>query len=89
MHHAHSIFTYWAIPDRLLLVKFAVKCFNLSAIQVYAPTGSADRKAVAQFHNIVDEAEQQCKEREASTVLGDTNGKRKTWRCGEAFWSLC
>ena len=63
------------MPDRLLLVKFAEEPFNLSFIQAYAPTSTADPEAIAQLYNDVDEAEQQCKDREASIVLENTTGK--------------
>ena len=58
---AKSMMGYWALSDRVILVKFRGKPFDISVIQVYAPTTDADSDEVDSFYEKVDMAMSQCK----------------------------
>ena len=45
----HNIIGYCAMSDRVLLVKFDNKHFNISVIQVYAPTQDATEEELEEF----------------------------------------
>ena len=66
---------YWAISERVLLVRLKGAPFNICIIQVYAPTSEHDEEEVDQFYQELDQARQQCKEHEVIMVIGDLNAK--------------
>ena len=68
---AKCISGFWAISDRVLLVKLKAKPFDLSVIQVYAPTSNADQKTKDQLYCDLE----QCKDREVNIIIGDLNAK--------------
>ena len=45
---------YWAISERVLLVRVKGKPFNLCIIQVYAPTSKHDEEEVGRFYDEVN-----------------------------------
>ena len=66
---------YWALSDRVMLVKFRGKPFDISVIQVYAPTTDADSDEIDSFYEKVDAAMSQCKSQDVVLVMGDFNAK--------------
>ncbi len=42
---------YWAIPDRVIVVRLKGVPFNICIIQVYAPTSEHDEEEVDQFYS--------------------------------------
>ena len=70
-----SILGYWAISDRILLVKLKGHPFNISIIQVYAPTAECDEEEINQFYNMIEMAKEHCKSQEVVIIMGDLNAK--------------
>ena len=72
--HANSIIGYWAVSDRILLVKLKGKP-NINIIQTYAPTSDSTEEELDEFYDQLDEARRQCKNHEIVIVMGDMNAK--------------
>ena len=72
---ARSILGYWAISDRILLVKLKGQPFNIVVIQAYAPTTGADDDEIDNFYEKLDTAKAQCKSQDVIIVMGDFNAK--------------
>lgn len=72
---AKTILGYWAISDRVLLVKLKSAPFNISIIQCYAPTCDSSDEDLEAFYEDMDKAIHQCKSQEVIMVLGDLNSK--------------
>ncbi|GFN78082.1 craniofacial development protein 2-like [Plakobranchus ocellatus] len=65
---------YWALSDRVLLVKIAGKP-DLNIIQVYAPTANSNDEDLDKFYNELDTAKTQCKSQDPLIIMGDFNAK--------------
>lgn len=74
-HTSKCTLGYWALSDRVILVKLKGNPFNVSIIQVYAPTSDADDEEVEKFYETVDEAYCQCKSADIKILMGDLNAK--------------
>ncbi|KAG1681055.1 DNA replication licensing factor MCM5 [Nymphon striatum] len=70
-----SLLGFWAISDRILLVKVRGNPFNISIIQVYAPTSASTDEEIELFYNQLDKAKEQCKPNEVQVIMGDFNAK--------------
>ena len=70
-----SVIGYWAISDRVLLVKIRGNPFNICIIQVYAPTSQHDEDSVNRFYDEVTKAKEQCKQHDIVLVMGDLNAR--------------
>ncbi|GFO48685.1 craniofacial development protein 2-like [Plakobranchus ocellatus] len=68
---------YWALSDRVLLVKIAGKSVDLNIIQVYAPTANSNDEDLDKFYNELDTgtAKTQCKSQDPLIIMGDFNAK--------------
>ncbi|XP_037776954.1 craniofacial development protein 2-like [Penaeus monodon] len=67
---------YWALSDRVILVKFKGKAFDISAIQAYAPTTDADSVEMDSFfYEKVEAAMSQSKSQDIILGIGDLNTK--------------
>lgn len=66
---------YWAVSDRVLVVKIRGKPFDLTIIQVYTPTSEREKDEMDKFYNGFDQAIEQCKNREIAFVMGDINAE--------------
>ena len=78
-----SIIGYWAISDRVLLVKIKGKPINMNIIQVYAPTSESSEDEINQFYDKLNLAKQQCKAHEVIMIMGDLNAKVGRGRVGD------
>ena len=72
---ANSLMGYWAISDRVILVKLRGKPFNIAIVQVYAPTSSSTEEELDDFYDDLYRAFIQCKSQEVILVMGDINAK--------------
>ena len=73
-HQASSaMLGYWAVSDRVIMVKLHAKPFNINIIQVYAPTSTSSEEALEDFYANVDKAMKECKSQEIKIVMGDLN----------------
>ncbi|GFN92110.1 craniofacial development protein 2-like [Plakobranchus ocellatus] len=66
---------YWALSDRVHLVKIAGKPVDLNIIQVYAPTANSNDEDLDKFYNDLDTAKTQCKSQDPLIIMGDFNAK--------------
>ena len=66
---------YWAVSDRVLLVKLHGQPFNISIIVVYAPTSDSSDEEIEGFYEKMEEAKSQCKSNEITIIMGDINAK--------------
>ncbi|CAF3582803.1 unnamed protein product [Rotaria socialis] len=77
-----SVKGFWAVSDRVILIKLHDKPFNISIIQGYAPTADYDEDAVTNFYGNIDKAYKQCKSDDIIYVMGDFNAKVGDKRIG-------
>ena len=52
---------YWAVSDRVILMRFRGKPIDFNVIQVYAPTADSDEETLETFYGQLDSAKRQCK----------------------------
>ncbi len=72
---AKSMMGFYALSDRVLIVKIASKPFNLMIIQVYAPTSASSEEEIEKFYNDLDSAYKQRGSQDMIVVMGDMNAK--------------
>ncbi len=72
---AQSVMGFWAISERVILVKFKGHPFNVSIIQVYAPTSENTDDEIETFYEDLDQAKRQCRSQEILLIMGDLNAK--------------
>ena len=70
-----SVLWYCALSDRILLVRIHGKPFNLSIIQVYAPTSASSEEEIEDFYSDLEDAYKKCGNQHILTVMGDLNAK--------------
>ena len=75
---ARSVIGFHGISDRIIIMKLFSKPFNLSIIQVYAPTSASSEEEIEAFYNDLDDAYKQCGSQEIVVVMGDLNAKAGT-----------
>ena len=66
---------YWAVSDRVLMVKLKGNPFNTTIIQVYAPTGDHSEEEVDAFYEDLHRARRQAGSQDVVIVMGDWNAK--------------
>ena len=66
---------FWAVSDRIILIRFRGNPIDLNVIQVYAPTADSDEETLENFYGQLDTAKRQCKRHEFTVVMGDMNAK--------------
>ncbi|CAH1258964.1 Hypp2118 [Branchiostoma lanceolatum] len=72
---ARSMLAYKAVSDRLLYVRIMASPFNLSFVQVYAPTADAQDEDVEAFYDQLQQTLQDCPSQDMVLVAGDFNAK--------------
>jgi hypothetical protein len=73
---------FWAVSDRVILIKLHGKPFNISIIQGYAPTIDYDEDAISDFYEDLEKAYKQCNSNDIIYVMGDFNAKVGDQRIG-------
>ena len=61
--------------DRMISVRFQGKPFNITVIQVYAPTSNAEEAEVEQFHEHLQDLLEQTPKENVLFIIGDWNAK--------------
>ena len=70
-----SVLGYCALSHRILLVRIHGKPFNLSIIQVYAPTRASSEEAIEDFYSDLEDAYKKCGNQDIVIVMGALNAK--------------
>ena len=73
---------FWAVSDRVLLVKLHGKPFSISFIRGYAPTADHDEDVITNFYEELGTAYKQCNSQDIIYVMGDFNAKVGNERIG-------
>lgn len=82
---AKALKGYWAISDRVILVKLHAKPIDMNIIQVYAPTRDSSTEDLESFYETVEKARKLCKSQENTIILGDFNAKVGEGRRGNTI----
>ena len=61
--------------DRMISVRFQGKPFNITVIQVYAPTSNAEEAEVEQFYEDLQDLLELTPKRDVLFIIGDWNEK--------------
>ena len=61
--------------DRMILVRFQGKPFNITVIQVYAPTSNAEETEVEQFYEYLQDLLELTPKKDVLFIIGDWNAK--------------
>ena len=59
----------------MIFVRFQAKPFNITVIQVYAPTTNAKEAEVEQFHGDLQDLPKRAPKKDAFFIIGDWNAK--------------
>ena len=70
-----SVLGYCALSDRILLVRIHGKPFNLSIIQVYAPTSASSEEEIEDFYSDLEDAHKKCGNQDIVIDVGALNAK--------------
>ena len=73
---------FWAVSDKVLVVKLYGKPSNISFIQRYALRADYDDKAVTNFYKEVDKTYKQCNSQDTAYTMGGFNVKVGNGRIG-------
>ena len=61
--------------DRMVSVRFQGKVFNITVIQVYAPTGNAEEADVEEFYEDLQNLRELTPQKDVPFIIGDWNAK--------------
>jgi len=70
-----SYMAHYAISSRILIVKLHCKPFDMTLVQVYAPTSSSTLEEIDAFYNDLEDAYNHCKSQDMVIIMGDLNAK--------------
>ena len=70
-----SVLGYYALSDKILLVRIQGKPFNWSIIQVYVPTSASSEEEIEGFYSDLEDAYKKCDNQDIVIVMGDLNAK--------------
>ena len=72
---ARSMLGFWAISERVIMLKLQAKPFNINIIQVYAPTLDCEDEEIEKLYQEINNGIKQTKSGELLCVMGDFNAK--------------
>ena len=72
---AKSMMGFWAISDRVIMMKLEVKPFNINVMQVYAATQDHDGEEIEKFYQEIQNSIKYAKSDEVICIMGDSNAK--------------
>ena len=64
-----------AVLDRMISVRFQGKPFNITVIQVYAPTSNAEEAEVERFYEYLQDLLELTPKKDVLFIIGDWNAK--------------
>ena len=80
--------------DRMISVRLQGKTFNITVIQVYAPTSNAEEAEVERFYDVLRHLLELTPQKDVLFILGDWNAKVETQetpgvtgKCGLGMWN--
>jgi exonuclease III len=71
----NSVIGYHAVNDRIIVVRLSGKPFNITLIQVYAPTSTHDDNEIEAFYDVLQDTMKLAKSQDILIVMGDLNAK--------------
>ena len=71
----NAVLGYNLKNDRMISVRFWVKIFNITVIQVYAPTSNAEEDEVERFYEDLQDLLELTPQKDVLFVIGDWNAK--------------
>ena len=78
----NTVFGYNIKNDTMISVRFRGKPFNITVIQVYAPTSNAEEAKVERFYEGLQDLLELTPEKDVLFIIGDwskSRKSRKTW----------
>ena len=72
---AKSMMAFWAISDRVIMMKLEAKSFNNNVMQVYTPTQDHDGGEIEKFYREIQNGIKYAKSDEVICIMGDLNAK--------------
>ena len=72
---AKCVIGYNPISDRLISIRLQANPVNISLIQVYAPTSTADGEEIGSFYHELQETINKIPRRDITFIMGDFNAK--------------
>ena len=76
-----SMMGFWAISDRVIMMKLEAKPFNINVMQVYAPTQDHDGEETEKLYQEIQSDIKYAKSDEVICIMGDLNAKVGDERC--------
>ena len=70
-----SMMGFWAILDRVIMMKLETKQFNINVMQVYAPTQDHDGEKIKKFYQEIQNGIKYAKSDEVICIMGELNAK--------------
>ena len=69
------IIGFWPVSVRIIVLKLKGKYFNITIIQVYAPTSDSTDEEIETFYETLDIAKKQSGSQDVRIIMGDLNAK--------------
>ena len=70
-----ALLGYKPINSRMIVARFSGQPFNVSVMQVYAPTTDKTEEEIEQFYENLDDALKQMPKKDVKVIMGDWNAK--------------
>src|SRR6218665_4052132 len=71
----NALMGYKPVSDRILAARFRAQPYNITVIQVYAPTAASTEEDLEDFYNNLTETVEEVPKQEILIVMGDWNAK--------------
>ena len=71
----HSVLGYCPISSRLITIRLRATPFNITVLQVYAPTTDHDDEEVEELYSLIQNAIDKVNKKDIIIILGDWNAK--------------
>lgn len=70
-----ALLGYKPVNSRMIVARFSGQPFNVSVIQVYAPTADKTEEEIEQFYENLDDIMKQLPKKDIKVIMGDWNAK--------------
>ena len=81
---AKSLMGFWVVSSRVIVVKLKASPFNITVIQVYAPTTDHSEEEIDEFYEQLETAKRQAGSQDILMIMGDLNAKVGAGSSGHA-----